>query len=132
MRLSFVIHRLSKATRRLWPAIGNRSLSRFLSKIDEFPSRSYSKTYYKYILLFIYKQSFAPFFSHFNILSQLLLQINRLRGIKTQNQPSLLVGFVFYERLNYFFTLSTIALKAAGLFIARSARTLRLISIPAL
>ena len=31
-----------------------------------------------------------------------------------------------------YLTLSTIALKAAGLFIARSARTLRLISIPAL
>ncbi len=31
-----------------------------------------------------------------------------------------------------YFTLSTIALKASGLFIARSARTLRLISIPAL
>ena len=39
---------------------------------------------------------------------------------------------VLSKHYNYFFTLSTIALKAAGLFKARSARTLRLISIPAL
>lgn len=38
------------------------------------------------------------------------------------------------ENLRYrvYFTFSTIALKAAGLFIARSARTLRLISMPLL
>lgn len=43
-------------------------------------------------------------------------------------------GIPFYCTLLYsnYFTLATIALKAAGLFTARSARTLRLISIPAL
>ena len=41
-------------------------------------------------------------------------------------------AYRFYQVAKSYFTLSTIALKAAGLFKARSARTLRLISIPAL
>gem|GEM_PF-5008754 len=39
--------------------------------------------------------------------------------------------FQLLYNVNYF-TLATIALKASGWFIAKSARTLRLISIPAL
>ena len=37
-----------------------------------------------------------------------------------------------FKNLSNYFTLATIALKASGLLTARSARTLRLISIPAL
>ena len=40
--------------------------------------------------------------------------------------------FTVYKQAVIYFTLSTIALKASGLLTARSARTLRLISIPAL
>lgn len=39
---------------------------------------------------------------------------------------------LFDVNIYIYFTLSTIALKASGLFTARSASTLRLISIPAL
>ena len=40
------------------------------------------------------------------------------------------IFFQLLYNVNYF-TLATIALKASGWFIAKSARTLRLISIPA-
>lgn len=50
---------------------------------------------------------------------------------KKKRAPFAALAFLFFCVADYF-TLSTIALKASGLFMARSARTLRLISIPAL
>ena len=58
------------------------------------------------------------------------LSIFCLSNKKTNDSPKGL-SFIFHKEAIYL-TLSTIALKAAGLFNARSARTLRLISIPAL
>ena len=55
-----------------------------------------------------------------------------IRQDKKRQQPCGCCLFCRSICYNYFLTLSTIALKAAGLFNARSARTLRLISIPAL
>ena len=49
------------------------------------------------------------------------------RGLHLKCNPRSLRYVIFI-----YFTLSTMALKASGLFTARSARTLRLISIPAL
>ena len=59
---------------------------------------------------------------------QLLFQNNK----KKSRNLSIAALFMSLNDVFAYFTLATIALKASGLFRARSASTLRLISIPAL
>ena len=93
------------------------------------------------IVLFLYTNNLCALF--FRILMQYHIYCNKTtlshiqidkteQVTQTKKQPEKTRAVISYERVNYFLTLSTIALKAAGLFIARSARTLRLISMPAL
>ena len=66
------------------------------------------------------------------------LDSTRAEHTKKETKPVLdLVSYpiLLLEEIRFgmaYFTFSTMALKASGLFTARSARTLRLISIPAL
>ena len=58
--LSFVIHRLSKATRRRGPPLDTWSGLGFSIIIDEFPSQSIQQNLYKRTKLFRLKQAIIP------------------------------------------------------------------------
>lgn len=67
------------------------------------------------------------------IANKLFAKIHNLFQNNKKKSCNLSIAALFYcFRFLSYFTLATIALKASGLFRARSASTLRLISIPAL
>ena len=119
--------------RRAWPAIKNWSLSRYFIKIDEFPDPINAAIFSTSKVVSFYERNkknkkivcLHPMFSHF-----LTIAKSKKRRLRSCNQR--LAAFLFFTSAYAAFALATIALKASGWFIAKSAKTLRLISIPAL
>ena len=118
--------------RRAWPAIKNWSLSRYFIKIDEFPDPINAAIFSTSKVVSLYERNkknkkfvcLHLMFSHFTELTK-----NKKCRLRICNQH---FAGLFFTSAYAAFALATIALKASGWFIAKSAKTLRLISIPAL